>query len=77
MDRQARTGGDTVLVLSTVEVGRTGRTKDPNTAVVAGGGGRKGKDDRKQNTLTPLHCTISLFSLPSNFLVSLLSKVLT
>jgi hypothetical protein len=47
MDRQALTG-DTVLVKSIREM--TGRLL--NTAVVAGG--RRGKDDRKQNTFAPL-----------------------
>jgi hypothetical protein len=46
MDRQARTG-DTVLVKSREMTGRT------RTMPLAGG--RRGKDDRKQNTLAPLH----------------------
>ncbi len=50
MDRQARTG-DTVLVKSRDMTGWK-----PNTAVVAGG--RRGKDDRKQNALAPLALTL-------------------
>jgi hypothetical protein len=44
MDRQARTGGDTVFVNSREMTGRSS-----NTAIVVRG--EKGKDDRKQNTL--------------------------
>ncbi len=48
MDRQARTGS-TVLVKSRE---MTGRIQSPNTAEVAGG--RRGKDDRKQNMHGPV-----------------------
>jgi hypothetical protein len=46
MDRQTRTGV-TVVVIELRD-----DSKEPSTAAVAGG--RRGKDDRKQNTLTPL-----------------------
>ncbi len=57
MDRQARTG-NTVL--------RDNRY-EPNTAVVAGR--RRDKDDRKQNTLTPLKQMLLLSILTPTFLM--------
>ncbi len=57
MDRQARTG-DTVLVKS-----RKRMRLAPNTAVLAGG--RRGKDDRKENTLALVVRTLCIWTCHS------------
>ncbi len=53
MDRQTRTG-ETVLAIS---LDMTGRTQTLSWVA----GGKRGKGDRKQNTLVPLYYTVLLY----------------